>query len=160
MTDPADRLRKLRDDMATKSRHLLELHDRTDNNGKISPEAANDAAIAAGVREAPAPPPPPTDEVRLARLQAAQKHGLTLAQVDAMTATTEAAIEAEAIAITIPPGDGGARGMMPRSGGPFDEQIREAELAGDIDAAMSLKSQKLLAVSEEKAARNHPNALK
>ena len=160
MSDPADRLRKLRDDMAVKSRHLMELHSRTDNNGKISPEAANEAAIAAGVREAPAPPAAPTDEVRLARLQAAQKHGLTLAQVDAMTGTSPTEIESEAIALTISPGDGGARGMIADPGAPLDQAISQAEQAGDMNTSMSLKSQKLLDISAAKSQRNHPNALK
>ena len=110
-TDPANRLRKLRDDMAVKSRHLMEIHSRLDHNAKISPEAANEAAIAAGVRQPPAPPPPVTHELRLARLEAAERHGLTPDQADGMTSTTLDEIEAEALALVepVPPGDGGAR---------------------------------------------------
>lgn len=43
-----------------------------------------------------------------------------------------------------PPGDGGARTpVQPKD---LDDQIREAEKAGDIKAAISLKNQKLLAI--------------
>ena len=140
-TDPANRLRKLRDDMAVKSRHLMEIHSRLDHNAKISPEAANEAAIAAGVRQPPAPPPPVTHELRLARLEAAERHGLTLDQADGMTSTTPDEIEAEALALVepVPPGDGGARTPVAAP-----DPLAEAEKSGDWRTSMSLKNQKLL----------------
>lgn len=152
--DPAGRLRRLRDEMAVKSRYLVERSRRTDSNGNLTDEAEAEAAYASGYREAPAPPTP---EIRLARLQAGDRHNLRLDQIDQMTGTTEAEIELEARALT-PPGDGGPRGVAVDPGPPLDQAIREAEQAGDINASMSLKSQKLLDISAAKAQRNHPNA--
>ena len=147
-------MRKLRDDMAAKAQLLVERSRRADGNGRLNAEAAEEALIAAGMKEAPAPPTP---EVRLARLEAGEKHGLTLPQIDAMTGTTEAELELEARQLA-PPGDGGARGVAPTPGDPLDQAIREAEQAGDLDRSISLKSQQLLDIRQAKAQADHPNA--
>ena len=104
--DPADRLRKLRDDLARKAIWAAQLNARKDRNGFISPEAAREAKVAAGILQ---PEQIPESHLRLARLEAAERHNLTVAQADAMTGTTAEAIEVEAKALATPPGDTGAR---------------------------------------------------
>lgn len=153
-TDPADRLRQIRDDMAAKSRLLMARGRYTDHNGRISPEDAQQARVDAGLDPAPVPPNP---QVRLARLEAGERHGLTLDQINAMSSTDDAEIELEARSLA-PPGDGGTRGHAPEPPAPLDEAIRDAETAGDINRSMALKAQKLHQISADKAARNHPNA--
>jgi hypothetical protein len=155
-TDESDRRREQRIALARKAIWLRERSARTDANGRISAADNRAAMIAAGI-EPPPTQPDPEVAARIARLEAAVEHRLTTEEVDSLTGTTAEEIAAEVDALR-PPGDGGARGIMPRSGGPFDEQIREAELAGDISAAMSLKTQKLQQISEDRAAANHPNA--
>jgi len=74
-----------------------------------------------------------------------------------LTGETREEIEADADSLladlgtlpveTPPPGDGGAR--TPVSPKDLDEQIREAEAAGDFRTSMSLKSQKLIASRQQ-----------
>ena len=151
-----ERRREARINLARKAIWLRERSARTDANGRIS-DADNDAAIiAAGIK----PPPAPVDTgiaARIARLEAGIEHHLTTEEVDGLTGTTPDEIAAEVDALR-PPGDGGPRGAAVDPGAPIDRAIAEAEQAGDLTRSISLKSQKLQQISEDRAAANHPNA--
>lgn len=152
--DPMERRRRLQNDMARKAILVAARSRYTNSQGRISAEGAKQARIDAGLDPAPVPPNP---QVRLARLEAGERHGLTLDQINAMSSTDDAEIELEARSLA-PPGDGGTRGHAPEPPAPLDEAIRDAETAGDINRSMALKAQKLHQISADKAARNHPNA--
>lgn len=93
-------------------------------------------------------------EVAQTRSEVAVEKKLPPKLAGRLTGETREEIEADAEALladlgtlpveTPPPGDGGAR--TPVEPKDLDEQIREAEAAGDTSKAMSLKSRKLLSV--------------
>lgn len=93
-------------------------------------------------------------EVAQTRSEVAAEKKLPPKLAGRLTGDTREEIEADADALladlgtlpveTPPPGDGGAR--TPVEPKDLNEQIREAEAAGDTSKAMSLKSRKLLSV--------------
>lgn len=138
-TDPAHRLRKIRDGLAEKGRLLAARRQYIDGNGRITPQDEERALIAAGVRD----PRPSEDQAQLAKLRAGIKYGLTADQAEGMAAVTPEAAEAEAARIAAVPGDGGVRTDQPaltNSGlDNLKRQIAEAEQAKDFDTAGRLK---------------------
>lgn len=88
--------------------------------------------------------------------EVAVAHGIPLNAAHRLVGDTKEELEADAEqfksqvsapAETPPPGDGGARTPVPPKD--LDDQIREAEAAGDYRTSMSLKSQKLLAARQQ-----------
>jgi len=162
--DPVDpdsrRRQRLRLDLARKALWLRERQRRADGNGRLTPEASEAAAIAAGISD----PRPTETEAELARLRAGMKYGLTAAQADAMAAVTPEAAEREAALLAstpgtgsdeitaepdplgepTPPGDGGARTPVAPN-----DPLAEAEAAGDWKTSMSIKSQQLINLNKE-----------
>lgn len=134
MSDKSRR-QKIQEELTRKSRWLTEINGRTDGSGYLSQQAADEAAVAAGIRE-PAKPKAVTPEVRLRRLEEGAEHGLTMSQVDQLTGETREEIRAEIQALT-PPGDGGARTNQgwptgdPSGFTRLKETIAEAEAAGE-----------------------------
>lgn len=96
-------------------------------------------------------------EVKQLRSEVAAAKNLPPKLADRLTGETVEEIEADADSLledlgpisveTPPPGDGGARTPVPPKD--LDDQIREAEAAGDYRTSMSLKSQKLLAARQQ-----------
>ena len=144
-SDPTERRKQLQNNLARKAIWAANLSARKDRNGFISPEAAREAKVAAGILQ---PEQIPESHLRLARLEAAERHNLTVAQADAMTGTTAEAIEVEAKALATPPGDTGARtdqtwpATDPTGRTQLTQQIAEAERRGED--VSRLKAQLLL----------------
>lgn len=136
MTDrPADRLRMLRDNLAAEAQKARQ--------NELAGRALWYANFA-NTNGITVPQPPPEPEVRLARLEAADRHGLTVEQADAMTGTTPDAIEAEAQALA-PPGEGGARtdqpwpASDPQGNHAIRQAISEAEARGEDTFRLKLQ---------------------
>jgi chromosome segregation ATPase len=95
-------------------------------------------------------------EVRQLRTEVALAKSLPPNLAERLRGETKEEVEADAEALlkdlgtvpggTPPPGDGGARTpVQPKD---LDDQIREAEQAGDVRTAISLKNQKLYALAQ------------
>jgi hypothetical protein len=134
MSDESRR-QQIQNELARKAIWLAEINKRKDGSGYVSQQAADEAAVAAGIRE-PAKPKEVPAELRLMRLEEAEKARLTLDQAEALTGTTREEIQAEIQALT-PPGEGGARTNQgwptgdPSGFTRLKESIREAEAAGE-----------------------------
>lgn len=145
----SDRQREARIALAKKALHLRAINRRTDGNGFISPEDSIAAAREAGV----APPPEVEAEIAVTRLKAGLRHKLTEAQVEAMTAATPEAAEAEAATLAAAPGDAGARTDQPTPAPTGLDNLRqrvvEAERSGDAEQVSAAKGALLQALSDQ-----------
>ena len=135
---------ELEDDLEAKNRWLLALSRRANHHGFISPDAAHEAAVEAGIAK-PKPAVPSTIADKLGEL-ADDEGRVTIEQATAI-ATGETPEPP-------PPGDGGAiEHGTPPAPGALDARIAEADRAGDSDLAIHLKNQKLTELHERMEGR-------
>lgn len=141
--------KKARQELADAQARIKEFEDAQKSEDERREEALEEARKAAEAADSRAN----ELEVKLLRNEVASEKNLTPKLAARLRGETREEIEADADTLledlgtlpvaTPPPGDGGAR--TPVEPKDLDEQIREAEAAGDYRKSMSLKNQKLIA---------------